>query len=126
MKKLTDYSAPILKAWTIHEALRRLGFLPREVYMSAYREPIDGVLAYVFGCILQTQDKEFIVSCGAYRDAAGVEHARVEWDEFREQIHEHSEEALREVFEGSEVWGKSADFVLTLRKKGFMFPYDKN
>ena len=126
MKNLNDYSEPILKAWTYHEALRRLGFRPQDIYVSIYREPVMGVLAYTFGCTLEAQDKDFTMSCGAYPDEAGVEQAVAEWQEFVEQLPSFPYVELQKVFTASEVWGKSAEFVLSLHQKGFMFPYDKN
>jgi hypothetical protein len=126
MKNLNDYSETILKAWAYHEALRRLGFLSKDIYVDIYREPVASVLVFTFGTVLRAQGKKFVVSCGAYPDAATAMGAMTEWDEFVDQLPSFSDEELQEVFAASEVWGASAEFVLSLRKKGFMFPYDKN
>lgn len=126
MKNLNDYSENVLKIWTYHEALRRLGFLPGDIFVDIHREPMANMLVFASGCVLRTQNKEFTVSCGAYPDEAAAKVALDEWDEFVAQLPSFEDEALQEVFEASEVWGKSAEFVLRLREKGFMFPYDKN
>ena len=120
------FPAVFVEAFAMHELLRRLGFLPDQIFVSTQPELEDQSgddYPLHMLCILRAQDKEFAFDLG--QTGLTREEFGTLWVEFvNEVIVKATHDELKEMWEGSGVFKVKLDVVQALHAKGFRFPLD--
>lgn len=97
-----------------HEALRKLGFLPGDIYVTV--DPSGTAVV-----ILKAQDLEFNITCGSF-DAGAEEFAR-QWTEAVERWNNSMPaEEMDGIWRNSFAFANIAQLILALKQKGFYVP----
>lgn len=112
---LKKVEKPYREALAVHEALRRLGFEPEEIYVGHNNFG-------QFWVQLESQGKKFIADCGYIHEPSESVDRR--WKEIVAAVVDGSitNESFDLALRDSEVYRNSASFVSTLKRKGFEFP----
>lgn len=111
---LRDFHPHLLEALAVHEALRRCGLSPDDIYLGY--APRGGALQVV----LRAQGRQFVVDVAAPGDfsvdAGGLRRA---WEEAVAAWNGGEESERRTLWEGSKVYARGGDLVCALVSKGF-------
>ena len=120
-------SKVFMRALACHEALRRLGFDPADIYIGISGPTVDGAItrngkpagANIFVVQLKTQGKEFTLGMGE----ANPETYLDDWQEsVRWWNTEADEKAMDIIWERFGPLGESTKFVASLIEYGFVLP----
>lgn len=131
----------LLEAWSVHEALRRLGFTSDEIFFAVNRPAkmgLTSVLKHQPGfkvcvseetywqvvCVLKTHGREFVVTCGFVPKRLPHKKIVETWVDFVTRFNEGKiEEAfLQDVWERSEVKNTWVEFVAALLRAEIVPP----
>lgn len=123
MKELKDYNIATKRLWIAHEAFRRLGFSSDDIYVVPHKSPHFNVLMKMVSCVLKTQGKEFVWSCGSYTEEKDQKAIISEWVEFATQLNSGKipEKDLQELWKEWPVPGSISTLIQALSQKGFVF-----
>lgn len=127
--KMRSFSPWILEAWATWETMRKLDFKPDEIFwVFANTENAIPRPGITLNIMLKAQNKQMVVTC-SHRLSEG-EARRLERSarEFQEALsaNRFDEAEATQVLLKSFVWVNKADFLMTLRQKGFEFPFKLN
>jgi len=84
--KHMNYPPILLDAWTVHEALRKLGFSAEDIYLVP-SVPIDAPHTGEWLCVvLRAQGKEFVKPIGPIGNATSREALYQKWSDLAEEL----------------------------------------
>ena len=108
---MNAFPKEILEAWAVHEALRRLGFLPEEIFVS-----MDNPEGFLF-VVLIAQEKTFGINIG--KPPFSEEEFFGLWEKFTHGLATFPDEFLQNAWDNSVIRTKTPEFVMALLQKGF-------
>jgi hypothetical protein len=117
---VSDLPGPIWEMVAVHEALRKLGFRPDDIFATANAGGHVGIL-------LRAQGLEFMVACGHLLDLTEESFTAL-WDtatqNFNREVYDPAD--LTRMYEQSWVYKHRTEFVAGLLLKGFRLPRSIN
>lgn len=114
------YPESVKECWAVHQALRALGFLPEDIYVSTGKDAMRPLAQAALFVVLRTNGKEFIVTLAVYDSDAEVEATLILWSTFVSLYNDHTfdDEVMANIYEASNVMQNKVAFIVALQNKG--------
>ena len=115
-----QYSEAVRECWSVHQALRQLGFDSGDIYVATAKDARNPQTPLSLFVILRTQGKEFVVTLAGYPSEEAVEAELSRWSTFATLSNEGAfdEDVLDEIYQCSNVMQNKEQFVVALFSKG--------
>lgn len=115
-----QYSEAVRGCWSVHQALRQLGFDAGDIYVATGKDARNPQTPLSLFVILRTQGKEFVVTLAGYPSEEAVEAELTQWSTFATLSNEGAfdEDVLDEIYQCSNVMQNKEQFVVALFSKG--------
>lgn len=114
-----DHPKIFRECYAVHEFFRRLGFKAAEIFLHLREDQMMMV-------VLQTQDKVFAVILGQvdFDENQMSDH----WSGIVDGLISHTitDEEIEEIWTNSFICANKIDCLITMKTKGFSFPYESN
>ena len=138
-----DMPRALLEAWAQHEAFRRLGFSPDDIFFGANQPAQMGLTPILkhqpalricvtedqywqIVCVLKTQEKQFVVTCGWCPKRMSHEQILARWESFVERFNagQIEDSYLQRVWERSQVRRDAVHLIEALGRAEIRIPGD--
>lgn len=115
-----SFSADIRECWSVHQALRSLGFSANDIYINIGRDLHHPEVEAVLFVVLKTQGRDFNVTVGAYFSEEEANAAVKKWSEFVNLANggAFEQSTLDGIYESSHVMKNKVEFIVALHNKG--------
>ena len=120
-----DVTPPLREFLGTYEVLRRLGFVPGDIFFQIAKCAQHGGKLSVF-CTLKTQGKEFAIECGFV--ATTEDEACREYQDVTQRLiaGEVPEDDHQRMFYECEAFALKVDLIMAILKKGIRLPKASN
>lgn len=126
--ELNDFDPCIREGWATWEVLRILGFKSDDIFWIWQKTVRPAFKGWALNIVLRTQDMEFVITCSKKLRKSAVPGLMQQAKKFQEKLAAKAfqEEELRATLRASYIWTNAPEFLLALRRNGFVFPYTLN
>ena len=123
--RITEYPSVLVDGWTVHEAMRRLGFRADDIFFECACDALAGGAPSLF-VVLRAQGKSFAVTLGPLGDLTPKTMLTF-WKSFCEDIKTFPEVDLQRAYDTGLVGrlGRAA-LLMGILEKGFWLPRGTN